>query len=192
MRRTTARKSGLATALLIAGVFCLAAWRVLSGSEHQAFAKGATPSFSTPVTVGHTYALAVPGGVDAMIAHNIPQVNSQLALTCDWSIGSGAAQSLPVNAESVDSKAETTVAHFVAPVTGKLHVACDGWGPMFVADTGSSDPSGYFLLLSIIALTIGGALALSVGYEVSVLRAARRASDEAMPPPWTGTPSTGG
>jgi hypothetical protein len=176
MDRTRSRKGGVAVGLLIVGLFCLAVWRVLSGSEHQAFAKGATPPASSAVTEGHTYSLAVPGGVPAMLSHGIAKLNSQLALSCDWSIGTGSPQSLPVSAEAVGTKAETKVAQFVAPVTGKIHVACDGWGAMFVpdADTGSSDPSGYFLLLSIITLTVGGVLALSVGYEVSVLRAARR------------------
>jgi hypothetical protein len=148
---------------------------VASGSEHQAFAKGATPPSSSAVTEGHSYSLAVPGGAPAMLKHGIANLNGQLALTCDWSEGTGSPQSLPVNAESTDTKAETTVAQFIAPVTGKIHIACDGWGAMFVPDANSSsDPSGYFLLLSILTLTVGGILALSAGYQASLRGRARR------------------
>jgi hypothetical protein len=177
----SARKSGVAVGLLIAGLLCLGLWRVFSGSEHQAFAKGATPPSSSSVTAGHTYSLAVPGGVPAMLSHGISQLNSNgnqiLALTCEWSENGSSRQSLPVSSESIGTKAETTVAHFTAPVTGRISVACDGWGAMFVPDaaSGSSDPSGLFLLLAIGTLTVGASLALSVGYQVSKLRAERAA-----------------
>jgi hypothetical protein len=167
------RKGTVAVVLLIAGVLCLGIWRVLSGSEHQAFAKGATPPTSSAVTSGHSYSLAVPGGVPAMVSHGISEIVSNgaqvLALTCEWSLGNGPTQSLAVSTEAIGTKAETTVAHFVAPVSGKISVTCDGWGKMFVpdADSGSGDPSGLFLLLSIAALTAGGALALSAGYTGS-------------------------
>jgi hypothetical protein len=172
-----ARRSAIAVTLVVIGLLCLGLWRVLSGSEHQAFAKGATPPSSSAVTAQHQYSLAVPGGVPAMLSHGISSINSNggtaLALTCQWSIGGAASQGLPVTPESIGTKAETTVAHFIAPVTGKLSITCDGWGAMFVpdADTGSGDPSGFFLLLAIITLTIGACLGLSLGYQSSLRRA---------------------
>jgi hypothetical protein len=173
-------RAAIAVGLLLVGFLSLGLWRVVSGSEHQAFAKGATPPTASKVTEGKTYSLAVPGGVPALLSHGISQISgangNQPALTCQWSIGGSASQSLVVSPESVGTKAETTVASFTAPASGEIAVSCDGWGRMFIpdAESGSSDPSGYFLLLSMITLTIGGSLALSVGYS-------RRQSGSAHP-----------
>jgi hypothetical protein len=169
---------GMATGLLLLGLLSLALWRVLSGSEHQAFAKGATPAESYQVTSGKTYSLAVPGGVPALLKHGIQEVGgtsgSTLGLSCQWSVDGSANQVLTIQPESLDTKAETDVASFTSPVTGDLRVTCDGWGRMFIpdADKGSTDASGYFLLLAIVTLTLGGGMALSVGYSASLARAA--------------------
>jgi hypothetical protein len=176
-------RAAIAVGLLLVGFLSLGLWRVVSGSEHQAFAKGATPPSASKVKAGNTYSLAVPGGVPAMLSHGISEVSGaageQLGLTCEWSIGGAASQTLVVSPESPGTKAITTVAHFTAPASGEIAVSCDGWGRMFIpdAETGSSDPSGYFLLLSIITLTIGGSLALSAGYRRSQLGALRSGED---------------
>ena len=185
-RRATAGviSPGMATGLLLLGLLSLALWRVLSGTEHQAFAKGATPAESYQVTAGKTYSLAVPGGVPALLNHGIQEVSGKsgtvLGLSCEWSVDGSANQILAISPESLDTKAETDVASFTSPVTGDLRVTCDGWGRMFVADAdkGSADPSGYFLLLSIAALTLGGAMALSIGYSASLAREAAADADD--------------
>ena len=172
------RRGAFGAGLLLLGFLCLALWRVVSGAEHQAFAIGATPADSYAVKAGNDYSLAVPGGVRALVKHHIPQVPGQngtvLGLSCQWSVGGSANQALSLAVESLDTKAETTVARFTSPVTGKISVTCDGWGRVFIpdADSGSSDPSGWFLLLSILALTVGASLALSAGYTASRERAA--------------------
>ena len=168
------RRASVAVGLVLIGLISLGLWRVVAGSEHQAFAPGATPPESSSVRVGHTYSLAVPGGVPAMLAHGIPQVSGQngstLGLTCEWSEDGSANQALAVSVESLDTKAETTVASFTAPVTGHISVSCDGWGRMFIPDAegGAGDPSGIFLLLSILTLTLGTALGLSAMYRASL------------------------
>jgi hypothetical protein len=178
------RRGALATGLLLVGLLCLGLWRVISGSEHQAFAQGATPPESSAVTANHSYSLAVPGGVPALLKHGIPEVSGQngttLGLLCRWSVAGSAFQALSISVEAIGTKAETTVGHFDSPVTGNISVTCDGWGRMFIpdADTKSGDPSGYFLLLSILTLSLGGGLALSAGYTASMQRGSRRASDD--------------
>jgi hypothetical protein len=178
---TRSPRAAFAVGLLLVGLLSLGLWRVISGSEHQAFAKGATPAESYQVTEGKEYSLAVPGGVSAMKSHGIPVVDTPngktLALTCLWSVNGSASQALNITIESMDTKAVTDVARFTAPVSGQLSVTCDGWGRVFIPDagSGSSDPSGWFLMLSIITLTVGAALALSAGYSASVQRAEQRA-----------------
>jgi hypothetical protein len=185
-------RGAIAVGLLLIGLVSLGLWRVISGSEHQAFAIGATPAESYLVHEGDQYSLAVPGGVSALTKHGIQTINGQngqsLALTCLWSVNGSGGQALNITTEALDTKAETTVAHFTAPVTGQLTVTCDGWGRMFIPDaqSGSGDPSGWFLMLSIITLTVGSSLALSAGYRASVRRteeqdrwAAEDAADDA-------------
>jgi len=158
-----------AAALLLAGLLCFALWRVVSGTEALPFAKGAAPPTSVRLTVGKTYSLAVPGGVRALVAHGVPASSNVLDLSCQWSLGNADSQALSVTPESVDTKAEATVAHFPAPLTGRVHIVCANWGVMFVPDSDDrpADTSGWFLLLSTVLLTTGGALALAA------LRAAR-------------------
>lgn len=184
-------RGAIAVGLLLIGLVSLGLWRVVSGSEHQAFAVGASPADGYLVRQGDQYSLAVPGGVSALTKHGIPTINEQngqsLALSCVWSVNGSGGQALNISTEPLDTKAETTVAHFTAPVSGQLSVTCDGWGRMYIPDarSGSGDPSGWFLLLSILTLTLGSSLALSAGYRASLHRAAERArwdADDAANP----------
>ncbi len=174
---------------LLVGLALLGAWRVIGGSQNLPFDNGATPPSSVAVTAGKTYSLAVPGGVPAMLARGVPtrvlDEQTVINLQCTWSNaadGSGPAgiddQPLSVSPEAVGTKAETTVAHFVAPRTGQLRVYCSGWGAMFVPDSNdrAHDWAGLALLLATILLTIGAALALA---ELrAVLTRARTWSDD--------------
>ncbi len=162
--RALATRGAVAAGLLLAGLACLGLWRVASGTEDLPFAKGAIAPASAQVTEAETYSLAVPGGVAAMMAHGVAGPSGgTLGLSCLWSVGGSATQALSVSPERVDTKAETTVAHFTAPVSGKLHVECANWGTMFIpdADDAPIDLSGWFLIAAVITLTVGGALALS-------------------------------
>ena len=175
-----ARRGTIAVGLLLIGLLSLGMWRVVSGSEHLVFAEGAKVPASSKVTAGHTYSLAVPGGVSAMVAHGVPEVTGQsgttLGLVCTWSVDGSANQALTLSVESLDTKATNNVASFVAPVTGDFSVSCTGWGPVFIPDAngGSSDPSGLFLVLSMITLTLGASLGLSSLYQASLAKSAER------------------
>jgi hypothetical protein len=155
----------VAAALVLIGLGSWGLWRVLSGSENLPFAQDASPPASSHVTKDHTYSLAVPGGVEAMLAAGVPTANSgsKIGLQCHWSPSAGETRSLEVDAESISTKATNTVGHFVSPITGRFHVDCDGWGAMFIpdADDRPSDTSGWALVIAIVALTAGAGLGLS-------------------------------
>ncbi len=179
--RGTALRGAVGVGLLLAGLLCLALWRVVSGTENLAFAEGAGTPPAAHVTEGETYSLAVPGGARAMVAHGVFGPPGQaLSLSCDWSVGSAPAQGLTVAAEHVDTKAETTVARFTAPITGEIRVTCANWGAVFVpdADDVASDTSGWFLLAAIVALTAGAGLGLSAARELWERSRRAREDDE--------------
>jgi hypothetical protein len=113
----------------------------------------------------------VRGGVDALTkAHASPSTPQ-----CSWSADGSGLQVLQVTA-AADDKATNVVGTFVAPVSGSIHVECTGWGPVFVddADDAAGDPSGYFLVLAVVALTLGAALAMSAMWTASQRRASQR------------------
>lgn len=170
-RRGAPTRAVAAVVTLLLGLAMLGFWRVVSGTQNLPFDKGATPPSSVQVTKGREYALAVPGGVRALIAHGMPTRSTGdqqlVVLECTWSPASerftSARSPLTVQAETSTTKAENDVGHFYAPITGRIHVDCAGWGPMFVpnSDNRAHDWAGTALLLATILLTIGGALALS-------------------------------
>lgn len=178
--RSVAVRGAAGAGLLLAGLLCLALWRVLSGTENLAFTHGAATPPLAQVTRGDTYSLAVPGGARAMIAHGVyGQPGGTLSLSCDWSLGGSPPESLELTPENTDTKAETTVARFVAPVTGDIRVTCANWGPVFVpdADNVAADTSGWFLVAAVITLTAGVGFALSAARELSS-RPRRTGEDE--------------
>ncbi len=84
-----------------------------------------------------------------MVAHGVfGPSGGALQLTCDWSVGGSQPETLSVNPENTDTKAQTTVARFDAPITGEIRVTCANWGPVFVSDADdvSADTSGWFLV----------------------------------------------
>jgi hypothetical protein len=176
----------VAVAGLLIGLAALGLWRVASGSQNLPFDDGAAPPPSVQVTKNVTYSLAVPGGVPAMTAHGVPARSTAgqqvLALQCTWSSTDANGTSglpLDVTAESTSTKAENTVGHFVAPITGRIHVDCAGWGAMFVPDSADRafDWSGLALVVAVVALTVGAALGLSELRLATVRARDRRADD---------------
>jgi hypothetical protein len=169
-RRGGPTRAVAAVVLLLLGLAAFGGWRIASGAQELPFDKSAAPPSSVQVTKGNTYSLAVPGGVRAMIAHHVPvrYTNGQnvIVLQCTSSSTSANGTSglpLTVTPESSTTKAENTVGHFVAPDTGRIHVDCAGWGAMFVPDSNDRayDWAGLALLIAVITLTIGAALALT-------------------------------
>lgn len=158
MPRASVARAAAAVGLIIAALLLGALFRILSGTEHHAYAKGAVAPDSTHVTIGDTYTLSVPGGVKALTARGVDVSRAQ----CEWSVGGSASQALTVAAAGAGTKAVNVVGSFVAPYTGDLHVDCLGWGPVFLDDAEGSAPdyAGWLLLLATIALTLGVALGL--------------------------------
>jgi hypothetical protein len=171
-------KTAVAVVCLITGLVCLGLWRLVGGTETQPFAPGAAPPQYVRVTSGNTYHLAVPGGVPALLSAGLPlsggASGSSPDLECAWNSAGFAAQPLRTTPESSDTKATDVIGSFVAPVTGRIHVDCQHWGPVFVpdADDASGDPAGWLLVTSTVLLLIGGAAALSSGWAYDSRRAA--------------------
>ncbi len=171
MPRASVARAATATGLVIAALLLGALFRILSGTEHHAFAKGAVAPDSTFVTIGDSYTLSTPGGVKTLLARGVDASRSQ----CEWSVNGSASQALTVVAAGPGTKAVNVVGTFVAPYTGNIHVDCLGWGPMFLDNAPGSDPdyAGWLLLLATISLTLG------VGLGLASLRAAGADSDRA-------------
>jgi hypothetical protein len=157
--RASVTRAAAAVGLIVAALLLGALFRILSGTEHHAYAAGALAPDSTHVTAGETYTLSVPGGVKALMSRGVA-VN---AAQCEWSVDGSASQALTVAAAGQGTKAVNVVGTFVAPYTGNLHVDCLGWGPMFLDDAAGSAPdyAGWLLLLATISLTLGIALGVA-------------------------------
>lgn len=153
------RRATAAAVLVIAGLLLGGLSRILSGTEHLAFAKGAVAPNTAHVTLGQSYTLSAPGGVKALRARGADVGTAQ----CEWSLDGSASQALVVAVAGADTKATNVVGTFVGPFSGDIHVDCLGWGPMFLdnADGTAGDPAGWLLLFATITLTIGIALGLA-------------------------------
>jgi hypothetical protein len=161
----------LGSLLVVLGITGYVAYRLAAGTESHVFSPGAVPPHTVHVTANHNYQLSYPGGVAALAEQGV-DLNS---LQCDWMVPGSARQSLPVVPFDGSTEARNAVASFQAVVTGDIHVSCDGLGAMFVdgADNASGDVSGWYLLLSTLALTLGVPLAMS-----RMRLAARRRAEE--------------
>jgi hypothetical protein len=169
-----ARRAAIAAVLLLVGVALAAGYRVVSGTQRQAFSVGAVPPSSSRVTEGKTYQLAVPGGVTALQKHRVNVTTPQ----CEWSLGGSGNQLLQVTASGPNTKAINVVGTFVSPVTGDIHVDCAGWGAMYIddADNAPADVAGWLLVLAVLALGFGAGLGVS---------ALRMAGDDAASGRWS-------
>lgn len=174
--RPSVARAAAATGLIIAAVLFGALYRIVSGTEHHAFAKGAVALNSAHLTIGKTYTLSTAGGVKDLMARGV-DVN---AAQCEWSVSGSASQALAVVPAGPGTKATNVVATFVAPYTGDIHVDCLGWGPMFLdnADTTSGDYAGWLLLLATIALTGGVVLGMAALRSTGVDLERAREDDE--------------
>jgi hypothetical protein len=164
-RRSTRLSVGAVT-LLVLGVVFGALYHVENGREHHSYNAGAKAPDLVRVTLGKQYEVSTPGGIDALIHHGV----SIDSISCTYSQAGTGSSSRELDTTALGSSTRTVhaVATFVAPVTGDIHLACQGFtGGVFVddADDVAADPAGLLLLLATIALTIGAALALSVLYR---------------------------
>jgi hypothetical protein len=147
---------GVALVLVGAGLWLVA--RLVAGTQPHSYGDGPPPE-SVQLVAGHTYTLAIRGGVAA--AQNFGVVPS--TLRCNVASPQIGERPLTVNAEPSDTKAINQIATFVAPVTGRVHVNCPGRAAVFVDDAADApaDYKGLALLLATIALTVGIPLTLS-------------------------------
>lgn len=171
-----ARLAVPATLLVLLGLLLLGLYRVGSVTEKHSYSAGATAPATAHLTVAKTYTLAVHGGIDALQRRGVAIISPN----CRWSVGGSALQALPVAMEKADTKATNQVATFVAPATGDVHVECAGWGAVFIddADNASGDLAGVFLLGAVIALTLGGVLALAAARQAARTASAHRSPGE--------------
>jgi hypothetical protein len=158
-------RAAAATGLIIAALLFGALYRIVSGTEHHAYAPGAVAPNSVHLTLGKTYLLSAAGGVKDLQARGVDVATPQ----CEWSVGGAGSQALTVTAAGSQTKATDVVGTFEAPYTGDVHIDCLGWGPMFVdnADTSAPDVAGWLLLIATVMLTAGIALALATLREIS-------------------------
>lgn len=156
--------------LVVAGLALCGLYRVISGTEHHAYSSGTLPPPAVRLTEGTSYHLAVRGGVDALIKRGAVLTSP----ACEWSVGGSAAQALTITPYDANSKATDAVGTFTAPFTGDLHIACTGWGPVFVddADNTPADVAGWMLFFGVLALIVGGGLAVGSLRAASASRSA--------------------
>jgi hypothetical protein len=170
------RRATIGGLLALLGLLLCVLYRVVDGTESHAYSSGTLPPPSVRLTAGNSYLISVRGGANAIVknggALNAPQ--------CEWSSGGSPAQPLTVTAYEADTKATNAVGSFVAPVTGPVHVACTGWGAVFVddADNAPGDVAGWLLLAGVVALTLGGGLAVSALATGSHRRASGSAASQ--------------
>lgn len=152
-------------ALLVVGAGLWFGYRLLAGTEPHSYAQGVPPE-AVRLIRGHTYSLAIRGGVPAEQQLGIPPT----ALRCAVSGSRIGVRPLTLRPEASDTKAINQIATFAAPVTGRVHLSCAGLTAVFVDDAADAPPdhAGLVLLLATIALTLG------IGLALSALRSARR------------------
>ncbi|MBO0841429.1 MAG: hypothetical protein J2O49_11485, partial [Sciscionella sp.] len=147
---------GVALVVLGAGLWLVS--RLVAGTEPHVYAAGPPPE-SVQLVHGHTYTLAIRGGV--LAAQNLGVAPS--TLRCSVSSPQIGVRPLTVRPEASDTKAVNQIATFTAPVSGRVHVSCAGLTDVFVDDAADApaDHAGLALVLATIALTVGTPLALS-------------------------------
>jgi hypothetical protein len=153
------RRAVAAVLLVVAGLLCCALYRLTAGTEHHSYSPGAVAPSTVRLAEGRSYELSVPGGVKALAAQGADVTAPQ----CSYTPAGRSSSGLTVQAAGADTKATNTVATFVSPVSGVVHVDCLGWGPMFLDDAAGSAPdyAGWLLLLATISLTLGTALGVA-------------------------------
>jgi hypothetical protein len=145
--------------LVLLGLAFWALYALESASERHAYAHGGAPRTYVQVQARHRYWLAIPGGVPSEAAADV-QPGS---LRCTAAAAGQAPGALAVSAEQIGTKATDQIGSFVAGFSGSVHIACDGLGTVFVDDAAdaSFDWAGTWLILAVVALTVGVPLTLS-------------------------------
>lgn len=146
--------------LVLVGVVCWVLFVVQSRSQHLSFSSAASPPQSVRVVAGHTYSIAIHGGVRRLAELGI----ESSALHCTIAQTGQPPRALQLTAESSDSKANNQIATFVSAVSGDVQIRCTNIGAVYVdnAADASFDWSGLWLVLASLSLVIGLPLTLSL------------------------------
>lgn len=154
----TVRTGSVGVALVVLGAGLWLVARLVAGTEPHTYADGPPPE-SVYLVRGHTYTLAIRGGVVAEQNLGV----SPSTLRCNVASPQVGERPLTVRPEPSGSKAVNQIGTFVAPVSGRVHVSCAGLAGVFVDDAAAApaDHAGLALLLATIALTLGVPLSLS-------------------------------
>lgn len=159
------RKAAFAVVLVAIGLFCCGMFRVVSQTEHHAYASGSAPN-TVKLTAGTQYILAVRGGAPSLSERGVDVTTPE----CTWSVGGTEAQALTVSPGGSSSKGTNAVATFISPYTGNLHIECKNFGAVFVddAEDAGRDTAGWYLVAGVLALTIGAGLGVSALRQASL------------------------
>ena len=159
-RGSASLRPAIAVLLVVLGLGLCVLWRIASGTEQHSWDRGAVAPADVELTVGHSYAISIPGGV-ATETENHVSPNSLMCAATAPGIGT---QQLTLAAEPDDSKATEQIASFVSPVTGSVDVSCRRLTSVFVDDSDGAgfDFAGVVLWLGVLALAVGLPIGLSV------------------------------
>jgi hypothetical protein len=177
-RPATTRALFAGTLLVIAGLAFWALYVTQSGSERHSYTRGGSPPPTVRLVQGHTYWIAIPGGVAEEARRGIDPA----ALQCTAARPGQAPGALNIAPEQRDSKAIDRIASFVSGINGTVQVQCTGLGTVYVdnAADASFDWSGLWLVLASLALVVGLPLTLSA-LRGAGLRGRAERQDSAQP-----------
>ncbi len=155
--RSQSRTATAGVVLTLLGLALFVLSRTSLSGEHHAYALGSAPS-SVQVTAGHTYRVSIRGGVGRAQELGV----TPATLSCTLSSSTVGTRGLTVTPEAVDTKATQVIASFVAPLSGRVQLACNGLPHVFVdnADDSGFDTAGLLLLAAVLALAVGVPLLL--------------------------------
>jgi hypothetical protein len=147
------------TVIVLIGLGAWALFAMQNGRERHSYAHGRTPPTYVQLVAGHTYSLAIPGGVAGVAGLGLDISN----LRCTAARPGGEPNTLDILPEHADTKAINQIATFSAAFSGRAHIECTGIGFVYVDDAkdASFDWSGLWLLIASAALVVGLPLALS-------------------------------
>lgn len=136
-----------------------------AGNEQHSYAPGAPPPEYVRIEAGHTYSIAIPGGVAAEKRQGL--VPMQLA--CRATALGQTAGALEVTAEDAQTKATNQIGRFTAALTATVHIDCTGLGAVYVDDAADAgtDWSLALVVLAAVALAVGLPLTLAGLRELS-------------------------
>jgi drug/metabolite transporter (DMT)-like permease len=143
--------------LVLVGLASWVLYAVAAHRENRAYSPHGAPPAYVRVAAGHTYWLAVPGGVEKLRAAGIDPAR----LTCTAAARGEAAGALAVTsavtASNPDSKFTDRIGSFVAARSAQLHIGCAGIASVYVEnpEDGGFDWSGAWLVLASAALVVG-------------------------------------